>query len=301
VRRCGSADAMSITTTRRSGATVADSGATVADMSEASLPDRSELRRSRRYTQTLVNTFTVLRCFTAGERILGVTEIKRKTGLPLPTVSAYLRTLVALGYLEQTAARKYRLGLRVTELGMAAVSATGVPEVAHECMARLRDETGYTVGLAMLDALEIVYVHRLVGVRAGSSAINLDGQLGTRLSALHTAAGRVLLADLSEGARGLLSVRHAIEGVEDPGGLGDRWLLAELESARSQGFAVEQGERPGERLLAVAVPVRGATGEVLAALDVSAKKPLVSLVPRLLLASRNISERLGYRPARTVR
>ncbi len=252
---------------------------------------------------TLVNTCAVLRCFTAEERILGVTEIKRKTELALPTVSSYLRTLVALGCLEQTAARKYRLSLRVTELGMAALSATGVPEVAHEYMARLRDDTGYTVGLAMLDALEIVYVHRLVGVRAGSSAINLDGQLGMRLSALHTAAGRVLLANLSEGSRGLLSMRHQVEGVEDPGGLGDRRILAELERVRSQGFAVEQGERPGERLLAVAVPVHGATGEVLAALDVSAKKPaahLVSLVPHLLMTSRYISERLGYRPARTV-
>jgi DNA-binding IclR family transcriptional regulator len=37
------------------------------------------------------------------------------------TTHRYVITLVALAYLEQGASRKYRLGLKVTDLGMAAL------------------------------------------------------------------------------------------------------------------------------------------------------------------------------------
>jgi DNA-binding IclR family transcriptional regulator len=46
-------------------------------------------------------------------------------------------TLVALGYLKQGAPRKYRLGLRVTDLGMSALNSTGLREHAHPYLEEL--------------------------------------------------------------------------------------------------------------------------------------------------------------------
>ena len=59
----------------------------------------------------------------------------------------YVVTLVELGYLEQDARRKYRLGLRVTDLGMSALNSTGLREHAHPYLEELRQRTSYTVSL----------------------------------------------------------------------------------------------------------------------------------------------------------
>jgi DNA-binding IclR family transcriptional regulator len=48
------------------------------------------------------------------------------------TTHRYMVTLVALGYLEQSTSRKYRLGLRVTDLGMSALNCTGLRQHARE-------------------------------------------------------------------------------------------------------------------------------------------------------------------------
>ena len=57
------------------------------------------------------------------------------------TTHRYVITLVALGYLEQGASRKYRLGLRVTDLGMSALSSTGLREHAQPYLEELRQRT----------------------------------------------------------------------------------------------------------------------------------------------------------------
>ena len=261
------------------------------------LEDLDQLRTVKRYSKTLVNVCAVLRCFTVEERVLGITELKRKAKMPLSSVSAYLYTLCALGYVEQTRDRKYLLSLRASGLGLAALSATGMPELARGPMARLRDDTGYTVGLAVLDGLEAVYVHRVAGMRPGSSMLDLDGQPGLRLPALRTAAGRVLLANLSEDARETLSFGRAVREAGHLEGLITPELREQFGRIRREGHAREDHERPGGQGLAgVAIPVRGITGEVLAALDMTAKKPLVQLIDltsRLRVAGGAISERLG--------
>ena len=76
------------------------------------------------------------------------------------TTHRYVTTLLALGYLEQGRSRKYRLGLRVTDLGMSALNATGLRENVHPFLEELRERTGYTIGLAVLDGAEILYVDR---------------------------------------------------------------------------------------------------------------------------------------------
>ncbi len=250
----------------------------------------------------LVTICKIMRCFTAQSPVLGVTEIRRKTGIPLPTVQSYLRTLIAGGYIYQTRDRKYQLGLKVTELGMSALSATGLPEAAHEHLEQLRDNTGYTVGLAMLDGSDVVYVQRLVGSRHGSSAINLDVQVGARLPAWRTATGKILLAHLSNSAREPLLPHNAVPEAPGSDAEIDPELKIELERAHDEGVATEENER-GTRLAAVAVPVRGQSGEVLAAIDIAAHKPiaeLTTLLPLLLLTAKRTSQRLGYQQPITV-
>ena len=109
--------------------------------------------REPRYSQSLERGLAILGCFTPKRPVLGIADIADELGMSRSTTHRYVITLVALGFLEQGASRKYRLGLRVTDLGMSALNSTGLREHAHPYLEELRQRTSYTASLAVLDAL----------------------------------------------------------------------------------------------------------------------------------------------------
>src|ERR1700728_1105832 len=100
-----------------------------------------------RYSQSLARGLAILRCFTPERPVLGIADIADELGMSRSTTHRYVITLVALGYLEQAASRKYRLGLHGTDLGLAALNSTGLREPAHLDLEELRSETACTASL----------------------------------------------------------------------------------------------------------------------------------------------------------
>lgn len=103
------------------------------------------------YSQSLVRGLAILHCFTPERYMLGISEISDETGISRSTTHRYVTTLVALGYLEQNTSRKYRLGLRVNDLGMAALNSRGLREPSRPPMEGLRQRTSLTTSLSVLD------------------------------------------------------------------------------------------------------------------------------------------------------
>src|SRR3984885_10494136 len=114
--------------------------------------------REPRYSQSLERGLAILGCFTPKRPVLGIADIADELGMSRSTTHRYVITLVALGYLEQGASRKYRLGLRVTDLGMAALNSTGLREHAHGYLEELRQQTSYSAGLGVLEGTEVLLV-----------------------------------------------------------------------------------------------------------------------------------------------
>ena len=94
--------------------------------------------REPRYSQSLERGLAILGCFTPERPVLGIADIADELGMSRSTTHRYVITLVALGFLEQGASRKYRLGLRVTDLGMSALNSTGLREHARPYLEELR-------------------------------------------------------------------------------------------------------------------------------------------------------------------
>src|SRR3984893_15351920 len=154
--------------------------------------------REPRYSQSLERGLAILSCFTPKRPVLGIADIADELGMSRSTTHRYVITLVALGYLEQGASRKYRLGLRVTNLGMSALNSTGLREHAHPYLEALRQRTSSTTSLAVLDGSDIVYVDRVRSFRRGKNSVELGLRLGSRLPAYCTSMGKLLLAYLPE-------------------------------------------------------------------------------------------------------
>src|SRR5271169_2078612 len=129
--------------------------------------------REPRYSQSLERGLAILRCFTPSRPVLGIADIADELDMSRSTTHRYVITLVALGYLEQGASRKYRLGMRVTDLGMSALNSTGLRRHSRQHLEELRQRTSYTSNLSVLDGEDILYIDRARSFRRGQSKIDL--------------------------------------------------------------------------------------------------------------------------------
>lgn len=261
------------------------------------IPDLSEPR----YSQSLERGLAILECFTPETPVLGIADIATQLGMSRSTTHRYVTTLLALGYIRQGAKRKYRLGLRVTELGMSALNETSLREHAHADLAELAHRSGYATGIAVLENGEIVCVDRVQGFRRRQRVLGPEVKAGLKLPAYCTALGKVLLAHLPD-----YELREAVSRMElkrmGPNTIVSRGVLRdELAQIVEEGLAVEDQELASGRV-AIAAPVFDEAGEIAAAIDLTAGAETIAveelanaLGPHLISTADRISSRLGNR------
>ena len=254
--------------------------------------------REPRYSQSLERGLAILTTFTAARPVLGIADIADELGMSRSTTHRYVITLLELGYLEQGASRKYRLGLKVTDLGMSALNATGLREHADPHLEELRRRTSYTVGIGVLDGEDLLVVHQAASFRRG---INSPLRTGSRAPAYATAGGKLLLAHLPDDDRAAMlramkPKRHGPNTI-----LGKKTLADELDGLRDESVAVDDEEH-AEGVLMLAAPVRNEARVVVAAIDVVVPAAAMSvgalvdaLGPHVIATADQVSARLGYR------
>lgn len=259
--------------------------------------------REPRYSQSLERGLAILGCFTPDRPVLGIANIADELGMSRSTTHRYVITLVALGYLEQGASRKYRLGLKVTDLGMSALNATGLREHARDDLEELRVRSSYTVNLGVLDGRDVLYVERARSWRRGQDKIDLGLHPGSRLPAYCTSMGKVLLANLPDERQRELIGEMTLTNHGPNTITSKKALREELDEVLDAGFAVNDEELAPE-LYSIAAPVRNETREVVAAVNMAAHASMISLGelvdalgPHLVSTADRISARLGYRRA----
>ena len=220
--------------------------------------------RPAEFVQSLDRGLAVIRAFSADRPSLTLSEVARSTGLSRASARRFLHTLVMLGYVA-TDGREFRLRPRLLELGYAYLSGLRLPDLAEPHLRKLADETGESSSVAVLDGADIVYVARVAVYRIMSAAIGV----GTRFPAYATAMGRAMLAfgprEREEAYLQSVTLEPLTHyTITDPA-----VLSGELARVRAQGWALVDQELE-EGLRSIAAPVRDATGEVVAAVNVAA-------------------------------
>jgi IclR family pca regulon transcriptional regulator len=255
------------------------------------------------HSQSLERGLAILSAFRSARPVLGVSELGRDLGLSRSTTHRYVATLAALGYLQQDpSTKKYRLGPRVLDLGFSAINSMELREIAAPHLRELSDATGYTVNMAILDNLDIVYVERCRSSQTGQREIDLNLHVGARLPAYCTSLGKVLLAYLPSDER-KLRLRRIEPSRRGPNTITSRQALAaELDKVREQGYAINN-EELAYGLRSIAAPILDRDGGAAAAINLAVHSSMVSsgdmgsrLAPVLRATAADISSRLGYRP-----
>lgn len=246
-------------------------------------------RQAARRVAAVSRALAVLDALALGGE-LGTNELARRTGVNASTVSRLLATLAAGGYVDQAANGRYRLGVRLVQLGNRVLDRLDLRELAQPALRALVEATGETATLSVPGEHEAVTVDF---VRSPASVQGV-AQVGRPSVAHATAAGKVMLAFGDATLPPGPLRRYTARTIADP-----RTLAREIELVRRQGWATAVGEREDD-LAAVAAPARGSRGELAAILGVQGPTirfddPARDAVLAPLLAEASaLSERLGW-------
>lgn len=242
------------------------------------------------FMTSLARGLAVIRTFSDQRRSLTIAQISHKTGISRAAVRRCLHTLKQLGYAEDDG-NGFALKPKVLTLGYSYLSSTPLTVSALPHLNRISRRLNESCSLAVLDDDEVLYVARSATSRIMSVSLNT----GSRLPAYCTSLGRTLLAGLDEEALDDYFSRVTLKAYTERTVVSEARLRDILDGVRRDGYAlIEEELEVGLR--SIAVPVRGASGGVIAALNVGAQAGRISsrqmkeeFVPVLLEGARELS------------
>ncbi|WP_245160908.1 IclR family transcriptional regulator [Blastococcus sp. CT_GayMR16] len=231
----------------------------------------------------------VLGAFTRERPALTLSDISRVVAVPLSTAHRLVGELCGWGALERDDDGRYRIGLRIWELGALAPRGLGLREAALPFMEDLYEVTHENVQLAVRDDDEVVFVERF----ASRDAVAVLTQVGGRFALPPTGVGLVLLAhaprDVQERVLAAPLKRYTEYTITDP-----RQLRRELAEVRRTGVAISDRQVTTDAV-SVAAPVE-VRGSVVAALSVvvrgNSAAAVRTMTPGVRAAARGISRTL---------
>ena len=246
------------------------------------------------FMSSLARGLAVIRGFSRSKRHMSIAQLSLKTGIPRAAVRRCLYTLGQLGYVSSEDGRSYALQPKLLGLGHAYLSSTPLLVAAQPFLDRVSDAVQESCSLATLDGEDILYLARSVTSRVISVTLNV----GSRLPAHCTSIGHVLLASLPE--KDLQNyLEHADLRLFTERTITSRQkLLEQLKVVRATDYAIAD-QLMELRVRSIAVPVRNASGKVVAGMNVIVQTGRVSLrdmkslyLPPLQEAARELGAQL---------
>lgn len=231
------------------------------------------------------------------ERSLGITDIGKRVGMSKSTVHRLVGTLCDSGYVTQDGDGRYRLSLKLFDLGNRLVNQHGIRREATLYLERLARMTHETVNLAILENDQLVYIDRIESVEP----LRIGLEIGRGYSAHCTALGKAWLAFLPDEEFEAFLVRQKdLERLTTATIIDKEGLRTEIYKIRREGVALEREEyRQG--IHCVAAPVFNYNGRIAAAVSVSgpsvrmADGVLAERIDQVKEIARLISARVGFK------
>ncbi|WP_136415308.1 MULTISPECIES: IclR family transcriptional regulator C-terminal domain-containing protein [Oxalobacteraceae] len=222
------------------------------------------------FMTSLARGLAVIRAFSDQRRSLTIAQISHKTGIPRAAVRRCLHTLKQLGYADSDS-NNFSLKPKVLTLGYSYLSSTPLTVSALPYLNQISRALNESCSLAVLDENEVLYVARSATSRIMSVALNT----GSRLPAYCTSLGRVMLAHMPADALDAYLAKVELKAYTHRTVVSAERLKEILEGVRENGYVIVEEELE-VGLRSIAVPVRGASGNVVAALNVGAQATRVT-------------------------
>jgi len=250
--------------------------------------------------RVLDRAIDILDCFTQRQRELGLREIVATTGLNRSTARRLVVNLVRRGLLQEVATSgRYRLGVRLFEMGSIVAGSFSLLEAAAAPLAHLEEILSGTILLAAPSGDHFVIVDRRECTRDGVAMVSMRSQMGTVRPLTYGPIGRVFLSGRSRREVLDLLRKYPIEGAT-PYSITEDEFLSRLPVVAQAGYETDVNEIV-EGIMGMAIRIldsSGVTAGVLClGLPATREKDAAFLdlaLHKLKEASAAISANLGY-------
>jgi len=212
-------------------------------------------------------TFAILEFFTIQKPEWGVTELAKEIGTNKSNVYRFLSQMQSIGILDRDEhSERYRLGLKLFELGNRVQLQTALVEKTHPELVKVAMNITETVHIAVFKNHQIFYVDKV----ESPQGLKISSNIGSYNAAYSTASGKVLLAFLpeKEQAKSLnyLFEENEVKAFTQNTIVAKSGMLSELIQIKEQQYAIDREEFE-VGLICVAIPIFNQNQEVIASLS----------------------------------
>ncbi|WP_421083217.1 IclR family transcriptional regulator domain-containing protein [Rothia nasimurium] len=215
-------------------------------------------RNSPDFVKSLERGLDVIRAFSSDQPKMTLADMAKVAGISRASARRYLYTLETLGYVK-TDGKYFWLAPKILMLGYTYLSTQSLRTVSKPHIHDLSARLGESVSVSVLDEESIVYIARA----SAQQIMRLAITVGTRLPAVQTSMGKVLLSGLTEEEVKSYVQTYASNVPVD-------CLVQELVHIGQQGYCLsDQVLEAGLR--SIAVPIYDRSGNIIAAVNVSTR------------------------------
>ena len=246
--------------------------------------------------QSVDRALQILDCFAGLIQELGITELSTKMGLGKSTIYGLVNTLLMSGYLEQNPENKrYRLGLKLFELGSIVQGRMDIREIAKPYLRELSGQFHMTVHMGIYRDGEVVYIDKM----DSPDTRIIYSQVGKRAPMYCTGIGKAIFANMEKNEIDHLLNIQKREALTYNTLLNQEQIIKELQIVKLQGYAIDN-EEVELGLRCVAVPIYNNHRKPIAAISVSSSTAILSedkvkeISIELIRVALEISKKLGY-------
>jgi DNA-binding IclR family transcriptional regulator len=248
--------------------------------------------------QSVERALQILTLFSHRRPVLGISEISRLMELPKGTVHGLTRTLLDHGFLIQDGpSRKYRLGLKIHELGIILSGTLDLNQKAAGPSHQLSRRTGQLARIGIWDGGSVVIT---LNTHPEPMPV-LPHQVGPRIHAYCSGIGKAVLAFLDEKSRRRYLARIRFTAFTPNTITDEKKLLEDLKATKNRGYSVDR-EEAVQGLGCIGAPIFGPEGTVTGALSLSGPAAQIlgrqndHLPSEVRATAAEISRYLGYFP-----
>ncbi|KUM31124.1 transcriptional regulator [Arthrobacter sp. EpRS66] len=241
-------------------------------------------------TLTLARGLDILRA--VGRGATNLNEVAEAAGIGKSAAQRMVKLLVQRGFLRSTHGTDFSLGPALIELGFHALYQSPVPVIAKPILEDLARKYQDTVHLAVEDESQVLYVDKVPGTRGAQ----MRSRVGQRMPLSRTGIGKALLLDTPDRWEATFDSESPIEQATHQTKAS---FLKRMKSYAAEGIALDlEDNEPGIRC--VAAPIRDGSGQIIAAISMSATNPYMpdermkALKSVMGSTAVQISRKLGY-------
>lgn len=224
--------------------------------------------KQKKIIKSVVKAFDVIEHIALSHKELGVTEISEALNYGVSATYHLLNTLKECNIIEQNeVTKKFKLSLKLWQIGMLAYEQNDISLLLKPYLKKLKELTGETSNLTILDNNQIVYIAQ----EESNRLLKMFTKIGASAPLHCTGAGKVLLTYQSKAKQ-----EHIINNMElieyTSKTITDKAkLIEEMAQIKKQGYGLDDEERE-LGVSCIGAPIFGINDEIIACISISGPK-----------------------------